>query len=90
MSYKYYLKTKENENFEYEIHEITCKEDLPESKVLSICQRSYPHLNFVECRQLNKNTHVCKYCGWIADGADDDLLCSECRMDFGHAFYSEL
>lgn len=90
MSYKYYLKTKENENFEYSIHEIECKENLPEDKVLALCQKIYPQNNYVACRQLNKNTHVCKYCGWITDGADDDLLCSECRMDFGHAFYSEL
>lgn len=90
MSYKYYLKTKENENFEYSIHTIECKENLPEDKVLALCQKIYPQNNYVACGQLNKNTHVCKYCGWIADGADDDLLCSECRMDFGHAFYSEL
>lgn len=68
MVYKYLLKTKENENFEYEIHEITCKEDLPEDKVLTLCRKIYPALNFVECKQLNKHRHICKYCGWVADG----------------------
>ena len=90
MVYKYLLKTKENENFEYEIHEITCKENLPEDKVLELCRKIYPVLNFVECKQLNKHRHICKYCGWVADGTEEDLLCSECRTDFGHAFFSEL
>lgn len=90
MNYKYLLKTKENENFEYEIHEITCRENLSEEKVLELCRKIYPALNFVECKQLNENRHICKYCGWVADGVEEDLLCSECRTDFGHVFYSEL
>lgn len=40
---------------------------------------------------VDGNTHhICKYCGGIARGIDADVLCDECRMDFGHAFYSEL
>lgn len=34
--------------------------------------------------------HLCKYCGGIAEGTYEDLLCEECRYDFGHALYSEL
>jgi len=34
--------------------------------------------------------HLCKYCGEIADGPDEDVLCAECRECFGHAFYKEL
>lgn len=34
--------------------------------------------------------HECKYCGEITNGADEDVLCEDCRMTFGHAFYSEL
>lgn len=34
--------------------------------------------------------HLCKYCGGIAEGNYEDLLCAECRYDFGHALYSEL
>lgn len=38
----------------------------------------------------NHPTHKCKYCGDIAEGIDDDILCDDCRETFGHAFYSEL
>lgn len=34
--------------------------------------------------------HICKYCGEVAKGTDEDVLCQECREIFGHAFYSEL
>ena len=34
--------------------------------------------------------HICKYCGLITDGTDEDVLCKECRDIFGHTFYSEL
>ena len=34
--------------------------------------------------------HICKYCGGVAKGIDEDVLCEECRYVFGHAFYSEL
>lgn len=34
--------------------------------------------------------HLCKYCGEIANGPDEDVLCEDCRYTFGHAFYSEL
>lgn len=36
------------------------------------------------------NQHICKYCGEIADGTDEDLLCKKCREFFGHALFSEL
>ena len=34
--------------------------------------------------------HRCKYCGEITNGADENVLCEDCRITFGHAFYSEL
>jgi hypothetical protein len=34
--------------------------------------------------------HFCKQCGKVAEGTFEDLLCAECRRDFGHALYSEL
>lgn len=34
--------------------------------------------------------HICPYCGDIAEGEYEDLLCADCRMTFGHALYSEL
>ena len=32
----------------------------------------------------------CKYCGEENGSPDEDLLCSECREDFGHSLYSKL
>lgn len=34
--------------------------------------------------------HVCKYCGDVVKGTDEDVLCEDCRYTFGHTFYSEL
>ena len=34
--------------------------------------------------------HQCKYCGEFTKGVDENVLCEDCRMTFGHAFYSEL
>ena len=34
--------------------------------------------------------HLCKYCGDIAEGDYEDLLCNDCYELFGHALYSEL
>ena len=34
--------------------------------------------------------HECKYCGEIIRGTDEDVLCADCIMTFGHIFYSEL
>lgn len=32
----------------------------------------------------------CKYCGKPSGSTDPDVLCKQCREDFGHAFFSEL
>lgn len=37
-----------------------------------------------------KGKHLCKYCGELAQGEYEDLLCKDCRETFGHSFYSEL
>ena len=34
--------------------------------------------------------HICRYCGEIAEGTYEDLLCEDCRCTFGHSLYSEL
>jgi len=34
--------------------------------------------------------HQCGYCGQPNFSPDPDVLCPDCRDDFGHAFYSEL
>ena len=44
--------------------------------------------------ELNDNGliigHQCKYCGEFTKGMDENVLCEDCRMTFGHTFYSEL
>jgi len=37
-----------------------------------------------------RGKHICRYCGSIAKGKEEDRLCDECRNVFGHSFYSEL
>ena len=32
----------------------------------------------------------CKYCGKDNGSDNEDLLCSECKVDFGHSLFSEL
>lgn len=39
---------------------------------------------------LKENQHFCKYCGEVADGPDDNILCDDCAYTFGHRLYSEL
>jgi len=45
-------------------------------------------VNFEE--KPHDGKHVCKYCGGLAEGTFEDLLCGECRETFGHSLYSEL
>jgi|GEM_PF-1978847 len=40
--------------------------------------------------ELPDGKHICKYCGGLAEGTFEDLLCGECRETFGHSLYSEL
>ena len=37
-----------------------------------------------------KGKHICKYCGSIVEGTNEDILCEECIDVFGHHRYSEL
>ena len=41
------------------------------------------------CTDL-EDQHICKYCGEIADGTEEDLLCKKCRELLGHSLFSEL
>lgn len=36
------------------------------------------------------NHHRCMYCGGIAESTYKELLCSQCREDFGHTLITEL
>lgn len=63
--------------------------DYPEAVWVRICQKQYPDEKITAVYDV-KTHHLCKYCGGIAKGIDEDILCAECREDFGHAFFSEL
>lgn len=63
--------------------------DYPEEVLLRICQKQYPNEGITKVYDGN-NHHICKFCGGIANGIDEDILCSKCRELFGHAFFSEL
>lgn len=63
--------------------------DYPEEVWLRICQKQYPNEGITKVYDGN-NHHICKFCGGIAKGIDEDILCSKCRELFGHAFFSEL
>ena len=63
--------------------------DYPSEVWVRLCQKHYPDEKITAVYDAKKH-HICKYCGGIADGIDEDILCSECREDFGHAFFSEL
>lgn len=34
--------------------------------------------------------HICKYCGSVASGSDEDILCDGCAELFGHRLFGEL
>ena len=63
--------------------------DYPEEVWLRIYQKQYPNEGITKVYDGN-NHHICKFCGGIAKGIDEDILCSKCRELFGHAFFSEL
>ena len=63
--------------------------DYPEEVWLRLCQKHYPDEKITKVVDATTH-HLCKYCGGIAKGIDEDILCAECREDFGHAFFSEL
>ena len=66
--------------------------DTSKQTLLNIVNKKYG-MNFIlkdtEIIDLT-NKHLCKYCGEVANGPDEDVLCKDCRDTFGHAFYSEL
>lgn len=65
--------------------------NLPEEKLISLLQQTNDFKNDKILDVADGNTnHICKYCGGIANGPDEDVLCQECRMTFGHTFFSEL
>lgn len=62
-----------------------------EETFIDLAQKSAAFKNHKVISVLDGNTHhICKYCDRVTKGADEDILCPECRELFGHAFYSEL
>ena len=65
--------------------------DMPKETMIKLVQKDANFKNQKVLDVADASTHhICKYCGGIAKGIDEDVLCSECREIFGHAFYSEL
>ena len=67
------------------------KWDFPKEKFISLVQNAEAFKNDKVLDVADAHFyHICEYCGEIAQGTDEDVLCQDCRMTFGHAFYSEL
>ena len=65
--------------------------DFSKEKFIELLQKTERFKDEKVLDVADANTHhICKYCGDIAEGTDEDVLCQDCRMTFGHAFYSEL
>lgn len=65
--------------------------DFPKERWVALMQKTNAFLNKKVLNVADANTHhICKYCGNIVQGTDEDVLCPDCRMTFGHTFYSEL
>ena len=70
---------------------LTKEWDFTKEKFISLLQLvdAFNGAKILDVADANTH-HICKYCGDIAQGIDEDVLCADCRMTFGHAFYSEL
>jgi hypothetical protein len=70
---------------------LTKEMTLSKDTFIALAQRSNAFKDTTVLDVVDANIHhICKYCGDIANGTDENVLCSECRELFGHAFYSEL
>lgn len=79
-------------NIKDDVAKAAISNDTTKQALLNVVNKKYG-TNFVpsdtEIVDLT-GKHLCKYCGEIANGPDEDVLCEDCRYTFGHAFYSEL
>lgn len=60
-----------------------------ENEIREALDSEYSNLERIQIAEA-KNHHFCKYCGTVTEGANKDVLCSECHDLFGHNLYSEL
>lgn len=75
---------------EDKIGSIEYKGNKTEKEILAMVQMSEQESNWLTCERVPRDKHICKYCGYIAEGTYDELLCKECREIFGHSLFSEL
>ena len=80
--------------YKVENREIYCivesKRDKNEMEILALIQTSEPENKWTNCIKIPRGKHICKYCGKIAKGIDEDILCDKCNELFGHTYYSQL
>lgn len=60
---------------------------IPKTKKLA---KEYLQLKKLSIDIKKKKLCNCPYCGEPNNSLDPNLLCSQCREDFGHSLYSEL
>lgn len=81
---KYILKS------ETQIGELSYEGAMTEEQLLKMIQLDEPDRYWQTCTKIPSRSHICKYCGGVADGANKDLLCKPCKDVFGHDLFSEL
>lgn len=65
--------------------------DFPKERWVALIQKTNAFKDKKVIDVADANTHhICKYCGNIAEGTYEEVLCTDCRDTFGHAFYYEL
>jgi hypothetical protein len=65
--------------------------DFPKEKFINLIQQTDRFKNEKVLDVADANTHhICQYCGEVAEGTYEEVLCQDCRDTFGHAFYYEL
>ena len=69
---------------------VTSKGYKTAEQMLKMMQNEFPSAGWLSCKKIPKDCHACQYCGNIAEGTLEDLLCKECKETFGHSLYSEL
>lgn len=65
--------------------------DFPKETIINLLQKDpdFKDTKILDVADANTH-HICKYCGNIAEGTYEEVLCADCRDTFGHAFYYEL
>lgn len=59
-----------------------------EATIIKVLQKSYAE-KIIRLYDGNEY-HICKYCGNVVKGKNEDLLCKDCKETFGHNYYTEL